>query len=182
MGGNFFHCGLRGVSGKRYPPLHIHRNVSLGGLFSKTREMGKKVSDKKVETLGREELIDRVKHLEVELWRAKQVLRRDLAETQELTKYGACLLEFCAHAANALHYLDPAIAGRYIAVCYLNLVKDLRELDRLEELEHAARDEREKLMKLIVDEQLERQRLEPSPLAQVIGRNLEIDCFECLEG
>jgi len=137
--------------------------------------------DERIETLNKEKLIDRVKRLEVELWRVEQLQRRDFVETQELIKYGACLLEFCAHTANALHYLDPALASRYIALHYLDLMKDLRELDRLEELELTVKDTREELMQL-VDEELERQRLEPSPLAQMIGRSLEVDCFECLGG
>lgn len=132
--------------------------------------------------MAKKELVDEVRRLRMELWRTQQLSERDLVETEELTKYGGCLLEFCAHAANALHYLDPAIAGRYIALHYLDLVKDLRELDRLGELELATKDTREELLKLIVDEKLERQRFEPSPLSQMIGRNLEVDCFECLGG
>jgi len=125
------------------------------------------VSDKRIENMVREELIDEVKQLRVELWRTQKAFERNLVETQETLRCGGCLLEFCAHAANALQYLDPALAGRYIAVCYLDLVKGLRELDRLEELEIAVKDTRKELMELIVDEGLERQRFEPSPLAQM---------------
>ena len=50
------------------------------------------MSDKRIENMVREELIDEVKQLRVELWRTQKAFERNLVETQETLRCGGCLL------------------------------------------------------------------------------------------
>ncbi len=127
-------------------------------------------------TMSKGERAKEIKILETKLSVTEQVLEKEQAKMRELVKFGGALLYFAAQAGSAISDLDSDSAGKYIAECYLSLAKDLQELDRLDELETAVKDEREELMKLIADEDLVC--FGPSPIAWVIGRKMEVDVFE----